>query len=552
MTRLTGIIVGLLALAGQTLAAPPDSTTSTSSSQPRCVASKIKCLLPKGATLESVTAVPKGGSFGEGAANIAYPVNPTGLPELCAIIVKVPSSATTSYRFGLFLPSSWEQKFLAVGNGGFAGGINWLDMAPGAHYGMATISTDLGHNSTTADLAWGLNNEESRKDWGWRAMHGSVVTGKQIVRGYYKGNKPLKHSYYSGCSTGGRQGLKELQLFPDSFDGLLVGAPSFYVSHLNQYVTRVGILNLPVDDPKHIDVALFPKMADEVVRQCDALDGVADGIISSPELCEIDFSKMTCGTAFDSTWCLTPAQVQTAKNVYADYTFSDGRLIYPSLLPGSEDQWYILLSGTAPTPFGVGYQKYFLLNDAEWDWRTYNDSLVTLAEQLDPGDATAIDYDISAFKRRGGKLIMYHGLADGLVPAKGSDWYYNSTISAMGGSVKKTRDFFRYFQVPGMLHCVGTAVDAPWNFAASLMPGVMGPGYWSVPGYKDAKHDAMLALTEWVEKGREVDSIVATTWRSSYDPNSGVLRQRPVCPWPEKAVYKGKGDLDRADSWRCQ
>ncbi|KAJ9148833.1 Carboxylic ester hydrolase [Coniochaeta hoffmannii] len=548
MARVTGAVATLIALALRAVALPAEAD-STTSSQPRCVASKISCLLPKGATLESVTAVPDGGSYGEGAKDIAYPVVPTGLPELCAVIVKVTSSPTSSYHFGLFLPSKWNSKFLTVGNGGFAGGINWLDMAPGPHYGMATVSTDLGHNSTTTDLSWALNNEEARKDWGWRAIHGSVEIGKQIVQGYYK--KAAKKSYYSGCSTGGRQGLKELQLFPDSFDGLLIGAPSYYVTHINNAVTKVGIYNLPVDAPNHIPYTVFPYMADEIVRQCDALDGLADGIIQSPELCNIDFSAMACGTSANATWCLTPPQIQTARNIYGDYRFSDGRLIYPGLTPGSEDQWWILLAGTEPTPFGVGYQKFFLTNNPDWDWRTYNDSMVTLAERTDPGQPTAIDYDISAFKRRGGKLIMYHGLADGLVATKGSDWYYNSTVSALGG-LRNTRDFFRYFQVPGMQHCLGTTVDAPWSFAGASQPGQLGTGAWSVPGFADAGHDAMLALQDWVEKGREVDQIVATTWRSSLDPGSGVLRQRPVCPWPQKAVYKGRGDKDAANSWSCR
>jgi feruloyl esterase len=313
----------------------------------------------------------------------------------------------------------------------------------------------------------------------------------------------------------------------------------------------MGLYNLPVDAPYHINYTIFPYMADEVVRQCDALDGLADGIIQSPELCNIDFSAMTCGTSTNKTWCLTAAQIETAKKVYGDYRFSDGRLIYPGLVPGTEDQWYIILAGTEPSPFGVGYQRFFLTDNPTWDWRTYNDTLVTLAERTDPGQATAIDYDISAFARRGGKLILYHGLADGLVPSRGSGWYYNSTVAAMGG-LRRTRDFFRYFQVPGMQHCWGTPVDAPWDIAGAFQPGVMGPGYWSVPGFADPEHDAMMALQGWVEEGREVDRIVATTWRSSQDPMSGVLRQRPICPWPQKAVYKGRGDQDAATSWSCR
>lgn len=389
MARGASLIGAVLALALGVLAIP---AVSDSAAHFKCVAATFKCLLPKGATLENVTAVPDGGSFGEGAADIPYPTNPTGLPELCAVIIKVVSSPHSSYRFGLFLPTTWNSKFLAVGNGGFAGGINWLDMTNGPHFGFATISTDLGHSSASTDLSWGLENPEGRTDFGWRALHGSVQLGKQITEGYYK--RPLKYSYYSGCSTGGRQGLKEIQMFPDSFDGILVGAAAYYTSHLSNYVTKVGLYNLPVEDPKHINWTLFPAIGETVASQCDMADGVADGIISSPERCTFDFSKIACGTATDPTWCLTPPQIQTAKNIYSDYRSSTTKeFLYPGLNLGSEAQWWILLADIKPTDFGTGYARYFLLNDPNWDWHNYDDSLVTLAEKTDPGQSTAIKYD---------------------------------------------------------------------------------------------------------------------------------------------------------------
>jgi hypothetical protein len=200
MARITATFIAFAAVIFCAVADPAEAGLTTPT-QARCVASTIKCFLPKGASLESVKFVPSGGSYGEGARDIAYPGVPTALPELCAVIVKATSSPTTSYRFGLFLPSKWNSKFLAIGNGGFAGGINWLDMAPGPHYGMATVSTDLGHNSTTTDVSWALKNEEARKDWSWRALHGSVEIGKQITQGYYR--KALKHSTTTAAPPAG-------------------------------------------------------------------------------------------------------------------------------------------------------------------------------------------------------------------------------------------------------------------------------------------------------------------------------------------------------------
>ena len=515
-----------------------------------CSVATFEPLLPKGAVIEAVAIVPEGGSYGEGAKDIAYPTNPTGLPALCALTVRITSSPTSSFRFGLFLPKAWNSKFLAVGNGGFAGGINWLDMAPGPHYGFATVSTDTGHNATTTDVTWALNKPEERTDWGWRALHETVGLGKKLTAAYYR--TPIKYSYYSGCSTGGRQGLKEVQISPDSFDGALVGAPAWYTRRLNVFVTKMGLYNLPVDDPKHIPINLFGVLGAEVNRQCDSDDGVQDGIISAPEVCKFDFNKILCGNpGVDPTACLTAPQIQTAKNVYGDYYSATGELLYTGLDYSSEDQWYILLSGTEPSPFGVGYTRYFVFDDPNWDWRTYNDSVLYYSDAKDAGNATAAEYDISDFKARGGKIIMYHGMADGLVPTRGTKWYYNNTLDVMGG-LGNVQDFFRFFLVPGMQHCFSTTVDAPWNFGGAFQAGLLGTNTWSVPGFRDSRHDALLSLVDWVEKGDAPDSIIATTWTNPINASSGVLAQRPICPWPEKAVYDGSGNVSDASNWLCE
>lgn len=552
MTRPTVAILGcLITLTLRALGVP-----QTQPSQTKCTPATFSTLLPSEASLEAVAAVPSDGSYGEGAANVAYPVDPTGLPALCAVTVNITSSPRSSYRFGLFLPEDavWSQRFLAVGNGGFAGGINWIDMAPGTHFGHATLSTDTGHNSTSGDLTWAFQNPETRTDWGWRAVHGSVELGKKLTAAYY--GRDISRSYYSGCSTGGRQGLKEVQMFPETFDGVLAGAPAWYSTHLNPWVTKLATYNLPYDDPKHIPYTLFPAIATEVVKQCDGVDGNADGIVSEPEQCAFDFSKIQCGNpGADPTACLTEAQVQTAKNIYSDYRFAEdesGEYIYSGFSFSSELQWYVFLGGTAPSEFSLGWERYFLYDDPAWTWAQYSDAVVRDAEREDPGNATAAAYDISAFRDRGGKLIIYHGLADGVVPTRGSTYYYDRTIEALGGDADGARDFFRYFQVPGMQHCFGTVVDAPWDIGAALQAAMLGSGEWSVPGFVDAKHDALLALQGWVENNTAVDSIVATTWRSPLLPATGVLRQRPICPYPEKAVFDGIGDINSATSWTCR
>ncbi|EHK50336.1 hypothetical protein TRIATDRAFT_289105 [Trichoderma atroviride IMI 206040] len=507
-------------------------------------------VLPQGASIEKVASVPQNGQYGEGAADLNYPYNPTGLPALCAVTVKVVSSNESSYRFGLFLPSSsqWTGRLLAIGNGGFGGGINWLDMGPGTHLGFATVSTDTGHNSATADVTWALNNIDTKSDWGWRAIHGSVQLAKTLTQAYYGAS--IKYSYYSGCSTGGRQGLKEIQTSPDTFDGALIGAAAWYTSHLNTYVVQLGMYNLPVTDPKHIPLALFSVLGAEVIRQCDGVDGVVDGIVSSPELCNFDYTPIRCKGSASSN-CLTDAQIGTAKKIYNDwYSSVDGRWLANGLTYSSEDQWSLYLNGTAPHAFGVEYVQDFLLNDPNWDWRTFNESLVTYAEQNDPGNPTADQVNISPFKNRGGKIIMYHGQADGIVPTRISETYYNRTIDYFG-SLQSTQDFFRLFLIPGMQHCGLTTVGAPWNIGATFQSTTMATNQWSVPGFKDKQHDALLALVDWVENGNAVDQIVATSWNSVINPNSGVHAQRPLCPWPQKARYSGSGSVNDAKNWSC-
>lgn len=519
--------------------------------QSRCTAATFSSALPAGASIEKVASVANGGSYGEGASDLGYPTNALNVPAVCAVTVRV-TSGKSKYRFGLFLPTAanWNTKFLAVGSYSQSGGINWPDMGQGPHYGMATLSTDTGHNSTGADLSWAT--PDTLLDWGYRALNGSVFLGKALTQAYYQ--KTITYSYWSGCSTGGRQGLKEIQISPESFDGALIGSAAWYTNHLFPWITKIGTYNLPSSDPKHIDVPQFTLLAQTVQSQCDSQDGNTDNIVSSPDTCKLDLTAIQCGDPrANATNCLTAPQVQTARNLYADYATASGKFVHSGFTPSSEAQWSTFLSFGAPEDFDVRYERSWLYNDPAWDWTRYTDSVVDDSERINPGNATADGYDISAFKKRGGKVFMYHGLADGVVPTKSSGLYYNRTAAAMGGA--GPQDFFRLFYVPGMQHCWATPaeVNAPWAFGGGgqatqmLAQAGFGAG-WSVPGFLgNGKYDALVALMDWVEKGKAVDSVVATTWSS----NGAVSRQRPLCPWPKKAVYKGTGSKDDAASWSC-
>lgn len=368
-----------------------------------CSVATFADILPSDAAILSAVAVANGSTYGEGAADIAYPTNPTSLPENCALIVNVTSSNSSNFRFGIFLPTQWNGRFLTVGNGGFAGGINWLDMGAGIRYGFAVVSTDTGHNSTTSDITWALNAPEKREDFGYRAIHGSTVLGKSLTEAYY--NQNISYSYYSGASTGGRQGLREAEYDPDSFDGLLIGAPAWWTSHLQPWSTKLGSYNLPTNASNHISTDLFTVIGDEVISQCDAVDGVVDGIVSTPEECNFNATALLCGSATANTSaCLTEAQIGTVGNIYADY-HAEGKFAFPGLELGSESQWSVLLGGSAPNSLGDEYIQYFLLDDPSWTWEEYTDNLLWLADAEDPGNCTADHYDaMAAVKEKGSKM----------------------------------------------------------------------------------------------------------------------------------------------------
>ncbi|KAL8335294.1 hypothetical protein RB598_009473 [Gaeumannomyces tritici] len=581
---------------------PSPTTPPLNNSTTACTQDSITSLLQTFVKTESTVALTveravhvTGGTFGEGPSNRAYPQNATNLPEVCAVIVSVINNTASddlgsrsNYRFGLFLPpaADWNGRFLAVGNGGQNGGTNWPEMGQGPHYGFATVSTDTGHssNDATDGLMWALNRPDRVLDWGYRAVRGSVAVAKQIVRAYYHGGKSRADadrkkkmwSYWSGCSTGGRQGLKAIQDDPDSFDGALVGAPAWDTKHLFPWIAKIGRDNLRDDGTiilDAIDPSIMVPLAARVQLLCDAADGVVDGIISAPERCAaINMTSLACpaGLPAGTPGCLTPEQAGVVRKVWADYFVSDGkdgglRLANNGFEVGSELQWYIFLGGSAPSDFDTQFERYLLYNDTTWSWRDFSNQVVLDSERINPGQAAADDYDVSAFRERGGKVLMYHGLADGIVPSRSSTLYYNRTLGAMGGGRRGAGGvgvdgFLRHFQVPGMQHCAFTpaTVNAPWMFAGAgqatwlqlLDPALTTPDVragWGTPGFRgDPEYDALLKLMAWTEGGEAPDSINAV----AYNADWSVYRTRKLCPYPQRAKLTGLNP-NVASSWTC-
>jgi feruloyl esterase len=531
----------MLALGTQALSAPAFE----------CTTSAFAAILPPNSTAKYAISVPSNGSWAEPSP--AFPANDTGLPALCAIAVNIVSSPTSSFNFGLFLPQQWNSRFIASGNGGFGGGINWNDMETNALSGFASMSTDTGHLSSTFDASWALNVPESQIDWGFRAMHGSVELAKLITEKYY--GSQIKYSYYSGCSTGGRQGLKEVQMFPEDFDGVLAGAPAWWTTHLQTWSLEIGVWNLPVDASHHIPGSLLPVIGDEVLRQCDPQDGLVDGIISNPYGCDFHPEALLCGPKSKSSSCLTAPQLRTLYKIYHDWVDFNGNFLFPQYTLGSEAQYGFLVDtdSGSPSPAGTSFVQNFILNntDPSYNWVTdfsYDD--LVLADSINPGSANADDFDLSPFARRGGKLIHYHGLADGLITAGSSIYFRKQVLSTLIPAGISVPDFYNLYLMPGVQHCRGSVGNAPWYIGGSGQAFSLGPTVHGVPGFEDPKHDALLALMDWVENGIAPNEIVATKYVND-TVALGVQSQRPLCPYPSQAKYNGIGDPDVADSWTC-
>ena len=516
-----------------------------------CSASSFSGLLPSNAFVNYTASIPANGTWGD--SNPAFPTNATSLPELCVVSVHVTSSNSSSFNYAIFLPeaSAWNGRFFTTGNGGLSGGINWVPMGAFTQYGAAAMSTDTGHLSASGDGTWAYNNPEGVIDWGYRALHESVVQSKTLIAAYYGQN--ISQNYYAACSTGGRQGLKEIQMFPEDFEGIAIGAPAWWFTRLPAATVQIGKVNLPANASYSIPTSMFPVIAEEMVRQCDPQDGVTDGIVQDPYGCNFYPEALLCRPDSNSSTCLTRPQFETLRKIYTDYVDTNQTLVFPGLAIGADATY---LSGDftgTPATVGLSWIQNAIYNDPTWPWQSYDFSTVQLLDALDPGNATADSFDLSAFRNRGGKIIMYHGAADNLIPTGSSVYYYQQVVQTMTGAAGvDVDDFFKFYLIPGMAHCTGSGTgteSAPYYIGAAYQT-VTGATH-GVPGYEDAKHDVLLALQEWVENGTEPQEIVATKFVNDTVAD-GVEVQRPLCAYPLQAKYSGTGDVSVADSWSCE
>ena len=445
---------------------------------------------------------------------MARNLNFKDLPAFCRVAATIRPSSDSDIKIEVWLPAAgWNGKFQAVGNGGWSGSIVYPSLARALAHGYATASTDTGHPGGSGSFA--LGHPEKLIDFGYRAVHEMTVKAKAVIKAYY--SEAPKYSYWNGCSSGGKQGLKEAQRFPADYDGIVAGAPANYWTHLmtgELWIAQAA----HKDEASYIPASKYPMIHHAVLEACDALDGVKDGVLEDPTRCHFDPQTIECKGA-DTANCLTPAQVETARKIYTPATNPRTRKeIFPPMEPGSELLW-AGLAGERPFSIPVDHYRFVVFKDPEWDWQKLNfDADVALADKTDKDTINATDPDLKQFLGHGGKLLLYHGWNDQLIAPLNSVNYYNSVLEKMGR--KKVADSVRLFMVPGMGHCSG--------------------------GEGTSNFDHMQVIEQWVEQGKTPEQIPA-----SRADRGKVDRRRPLCPYPQVARYKGSGSTDEAENFVC-
>lgn len=472
-----------------------------------------------------VTATPVAAGSGFASPDARAPKVEAGFCRIEGVIEK-------EIGFELWLPlqARWNGHLLTGGVGGQAGSFKYRELARGVSRGYAAAGTDTGHKAS--DRHWLLGDPQRAANYAERANQLLAMKAKAVIAGFYR--KPVRRAIFSGCSGGGRQAMTEAQRYPGDYDGILAGAPGVNTPEMSarrmwemiQHRRHAGLMS----------AADWTLVARSGVSRCDADDGVRDGLVANPAACRFDVGELLCRPGVTSAGagrCLGPEQVALARRIYGPLHDENGKRIDSGILPG------VPVSATPlPEPFTPGppYLAVSLFGDGvhrdrDWDARNFR-----IADDLPAIDRVmnlhADNPDLSAFRARGGKLLMYQGWADPLVLAQSTTAYFEAVNARMGGDAS---DFLRLYMVPGMDHCIGGS-------GPDLFGATGGEGLDRAP-----EHDMLSALERWLDGGKAPGAILSVKRE-----NGAIVAQRPLCPYPRAAHYIGSGDPKRASSFRCR
>lgn len=435
---------------------------------------------------------------------------------------------TYGVRFAIALPDNWTGEFLQQGGGGLNGtvgepmGAQAAGDQPALARGFAVATTDTGHQSSGGAFDGSfMQDQQAALDFEFVAIGRVAVLAKQIIESYY--GRPPAHSYYVGCSTGGREAMLMAERYPLYFDGIVAGSPAMRTGHSN-LATRSVTVALNRIAPKGPDGRPVPggALSDsdrraiiaKILEVCDARDGLKDGMIFDVAGCNFKPSDLQCPAA-KADGCLSKEQVEALQTAFAGPKDSRGNQVYPGFffdtgitasgggIPG--------LLGTGASPLGAPTAA--VQQDIDADVARVNSNPTAII-----GDSWTWT-NLSSFSSHGGKLIFYHGVSDPWFSAKDTIDYYQRMSSA-NGSDAKVKDWSRLFLSPGMGHCGGgtAALDT---------------------------FDFLTAAVNWVEKNSPPDSVTATG-------RAFPGRSRPLCAYPNHAQYSGSGNPEDAANFRCQ
>jgi feruloyl esterase len=438
------------------------------------------------------------------------------LAAFCRVELTLRPSSDSDIKSEVWLPAAgWNGKFQQVGNGAWAGSIQYAALASALRHGYAAASTDAGHSGEDASFA--LGHPEKLIDFGYRAVHETAVKSRAVIEAFY-GSAP-RLAYFTGCSGGGRMAFQEAQRFPGDFDAILAGAPGY--DRVNQSVQMLMNAKATLDRPESmIPKSKYPVIHRAAIEACDAADGLKDGLISDPLHCRFDPKTIEC-KGDDGPGCLTAAQVTAASRIYAGVRHpKTGADIFPGLEPGSELSWGGPAGGPAPLAVGADLFKFVVFKDPRWDFRSFDLARdYDAVHRIDSLDLSPTSPRLEPFAARGGRLLVYQGWADQNVAPRSTVNYYRRLVETMGQP--SVDESVRLFFAPGMAHCGGG--EGPNTF------------------------DALASLEEWREQGKAPAAIIASHAAS----DGHIDRTRPLCPYPQMATYKGSGSIDRAENFVC-
>lgn len=510
-------------------AAPPASAVARA-----CTTEALAALSLTQSTVLGAAAVPAGSYTPPGTSRAL-----TELPAFCRITGRATPTNDSLINFEIWVPegAAWNGKLVVTGNGGYSPALSHGDMAHAMRQGYAVAGGDTGHQSADPnEMFWGVGHPEKIADWGRRSIHAITAPTKAIVQGL-RAQAPAR-AYYYGCSTGGHQAYAQMQNHPEDFDGVIAGAPGNNRTRLNVEFLHRFLSNRAsnTNGPVILTAAKAALITQRAVAACDAIDGVTDGVIDDPRACaaeRFDVGALQC-TGADAADCLTADQVAVARKIYAGpRNPRTGAQLYPGLPVGTESGWAGYWGGTEPVR--ADYWRLWAFENPQWNWWTFDyDRDVTFTEAKLGPLVDQVSTDLSRFKARGAKAIVYQGWQDPVVNAIDTIAYVERVRAAQGSQAEVDR-FLRLFVVPGMGHCAGGSGATNFGNQGAPSPVV------------DADHDLLKALDRWVEQGVAPERIVA-----SRVVGGSTVRTRALCPYPKRAVYGGSGSTDDAANFSCR